>query len=206
MRPRNRLASTAAVLLAATLAIPSAALAQHGPGAGGPPVSTAPREARQFDFLLGRWELVAEPRVSSLAALVHGQPKLPGTWKAWRAVDGFGIEDEMRLTDDDGNPRALAHSIRVYDRGAGAWKSSTLDVYRTRFQEGTAKWSGGVMTSNSSGKDEDGRAFLARSRFYDIAPNSFRWQQARSYDGGRTWEKPTLEITAKRVGTPTAPR
>ena len=56
----------------------------------GPPMNVAaPREAKQFDFLLGQWEIVAEPHVSFLVATIHGQPKLPGIWKAWRALDGF---------------------------------------------------------------------------------------------------------------------
>lgn len=193
------------ILLLAVAALPgSAARAQHG-AAGPPLVTTAPREAKQFDFLIGQWELVAEPKVSVLAATFHGQPRLPGTWRAWRGFDGFGVEDEMRLTDDAGNPRALAHCVRVYDRSAQQWNLSTLDVYKARFQAATARWQDNQMILTARSTGEDGRAVVSRIRFYDIRPNSFRWQQDRSYDDGRTWDEATLKIEATRVAA-AAPR
>jgi len=195
----------ATLALVAALALPTThAGAQHGPGS--PPTQTnAPREAKQFDFLVGQWALTAEPKVSVLVATFHGQPKLPGTWKAWRALDGFGIEDEMRLTDDAGNPRSLAHSVRIWNRQARKWSSSTLDVYRSRFSEASAEWKGGVMTLTTRGTADDGRPYVLRAHFYDIRPNAFRWRQDRSYDGGRTWDEGTLRIEAKRVAA-VAPR
>ena len=139
---------SAAFVLALTLLSLPAARAQHG-GAGPPLQTSAPPEARQLDFLVGQWELVAMPKVSKLASMVHGQPKMPGVWKAWRALDGFGIEDELRLTDDAGNPRLLSRAVRVYDRGARRWSCSTLDVYRARFQSSTGEWKQGRPSSRA---------------------------------------------------------
>ena len=68
------------------------------------PSTTAPAEARQFDFLVGQWELEVKPKVNAMIAMFHGTPKLAGSWKAWRALDGFGIEDEVRIVDASGNP------------------------------------------------------------------------------------------------------
>jgi hypothetical protein len=195
-----------AITLFALLALPAAARQQPGPGGPAQPlVTSAPREAGQFDFLVGRWELVAEPQVSALAALVHGAPKLPGTWKAWRGFDGFGIEDEMRITDKSGNPLALSSSVRIYDRTARHWSCSTVDVYRSHFQSATAEWKDGRMMVNARGTGADGRAFVSRSWFFDIRRDSFRWQQDVSYDEGRTWTKAKLKVEAKRV-TAIAPR
>ncbi|MEO8460455.1 MAG: hypothetical protein ABI451_07995, partial [Dokdonella sp.] len=64
----------------------------------GPP-SSPPAEAKQFDFLIGQWELDVKPKINSLIAMVHGTPKLVGTWKATRAFDGFGIDDEVHIID-----------------------------------------------------------------------------------------------------------
>jgi hypothetical protein len=55
------------------------------------------------------------------------------------------------------------------------------------------------MNQSSSGTDAEGKAYMARTRVYDITPNSFKWQQDRSTDGGRTWTEGTLRIEAKRV-------
>lgn len=184
--------------LLAWLALAAAAGARRDAGAAATLQTTPPREARQFDFLLGQWQLVAEPHVPALVAWIHGQPKLAGSWKAWRSFDGFGIEDELRLTDGQGNPVLLSHAMRAYDRAAGHWSSTALDVYRSSWKQATAEWKAGTMTVVSHGA-ENGREALTRSRFDQITPQGFRWRQDRSYDGGRTWDEPNLQIEARRA-------
>ena len=185
-------------------ALATSATAQHGREVA-PLQTTAPAGASQFEFLVGQWEIVAEPRVEGLAARIHGNPRLPGTWKAWRAFDGWGIEDELRLTDASGNPRALTHAVRVYDATARQWKVSSLDVYRSSFLTATAEWREGEMHVEARGTDPQGRSFVLRSLFHDITANGFRLQQDRSYDDGRTWTEGFLKVEAKRVAA-AAPR
>jgi len=165
----------------------------------------APAQARQFDFLIGQWELTVTPKVSGLAARIHGAPRLLGTWKAWKAFDGFGIEDELRIVDASGNPASLSHALRVFDAAARHWTITSLDVYRTRFSAATAEWKNGEMVTTNSGTDSEGKPMLVRSRFHAITPNSFRFQQDRSADAGRTWNEGILKIAAQRVAA-TAPR
>lgn len=183
------------LLVLITSAAPVAA--QHGPA---PDISyKAPAEASQFDFLVGQWEVVVEPHVSGLAALIHGSPKFPGIWKVGRALDGWGIEDEIRLTDESGNPRALTHTVRVYDAKARRWNQASVDVYRATITEATAEWRDGEMRVNGRGTDPEGRAFVSRTRFHSITPNGFKIQQDRSYDDGRTWTEGFMKTTAKRA-------
>jgi hypothetical protein len=189
--------------LAAIACAPVAAKGQHAGGAPSPS-TVAPREASQFDFLIGQWQLEVRPAASSLAAKIHGVPKLIGTWKAWRALDGFGIEDELRISDESGNPRTLAHAVRVYDAAARRWTTSTLDVYRATFGTSTAEWVENQMTATSRGTDKDGKPVVTRIRFSDITATAFRFVQERSTDEGRTWAE-TLRIQAKRTA-PTAGR
>lgn len=198
--------SARSVLLSfALLVAPAAGAAQHGTASSGP-VTTAPREATQFDFLLGQWELtVRVPGPGGLAARLHGTPRLTGTWKAWRGFDGWGVEDELRIVDGSGNPVGLSHAVRVFDAAGRRWSLSTLDVYRTRFTSGTAEWKDGEMRVTSRGTDLEGRAYVSRSRFYEITATGFRFQQDRSLDDGRTWTEGTLRIEAKRVAA-AAPR
>jgi len=184
------------LVLAALAAAPIAAAAQHAGGSPAPS-TVAPREASQFDFLIGQWQLEVRPAISSLAARIHGVPKLIGTWKAWRAVDGFGIEDELRISDESGNPKTLAHAVRVYDAAARRWTTSTLDVYRAVFGTSTGEWAENQMTAALRGTDKDGKPSMTRTRFSDITPTSFKFIQERSADDGRTWTE-TLRIQAKR--------
>lgn len=145
------------------------------------------------------------PKVSSLAARIHGAPKLLGIWKAWKAFDGFGIEDELRIMDASGNPSSLAHTMRVFDAGSRQWSLTMLDVYRTRFTSSVAEWKNGEMVTTSRGTDTEGKPMLTRSRFHAITPSTFRFQQDRSLDDGRTWNTGVLRIEARKVAA-VAPR
>jgi hypothetical protein len=186
------------------LAVPVSVGAQHGAGTPEAPPA-APAEARQHDFLVGQWELVVKVPPAGLAQRIHGVPKLVGTWKAWRAFDGFGVEDELRITDEAGNPLSLSHALRFYDRTARTWNVTLLDVYRGRLTSATAEWKDGRMLQNGQGTDPQGKPVLVRSRFHDITPGSFKWQQDRSSDNGKTWTEGTLRIQARRVAA-VAPR
>lgn len=191
-------------LLTLLLLLPATLLAQPG-GGGASRASRPPAEAREFDFLVGRWELTVTPRVSTLAARIHGPPRLRGTWRAWRALDGWGIEDELRIVDESGNPRSLAHAIRFYDPAARRWTVATVDAYRQRLTQGSAARRGGEMVATGQAIDPDGRSYVTRSRIGRVTPTSFRYQQDRSYDNGATWDEARLVIEARRVGT-SAPR
>ncbi len=193
----SRLAFLCTALL---LACPLAAGAQqHAGGAAAASGVRAPQEAHQFDFLLGQWRLEVKPLVSGLAAAIHGAPKLQGTWKAWRGMEGWGIDDEMRIVDASGNPRALSRGVRIYDATAKQWTQVVADVYKGQFTNATAQWQGSEMVISARGTDGEGKAYLARTRFYDITPTSFRWRSDRSFDLGKTWTEGILSIEATRT-------
>lgn len=178
-------------------------LAQHGGSA--PTVRTAPPEARQLAFLVGQFDLVVKPKAVGLGQKIHGIPKLIGTWKGWRAMDGFGIEDELRVTDEAGNPQTLLHAMRYYDANAKRWTASAIDVYRGVFTTSTGEWRDNAMTFTSRGTDGEGKPTLSRIRYADITPTSFKYRLDRSTDDGRTWTEGVLSIDAKRVAA-SAPR
>jgi hypothetical protein len=185
---------------------PTFALAQqHSNARPAPPANSPPKEATQFDFLVGQWALTVTPKVSSLAARIHGAPKLLGTWKAWRAFDGFGIEDELRIVDRSGNPSSLSHAMRVYNGAERRWEVTAVDVYRARPSAATAVAQNGEVVQSGRGVDSEGKEYLTRTRFFGITPTAFRYQQDRSSDGGRTWDDGVLKIEAKRVAA-SAPR
>ena len=196
--------STLAFAVTLLLALPAAAVAQHADAAPALPPTTAPAEARQFDFLIGQWELEVKPKVSSLAAMIHGAPKLVGSWKAWRSFDGFGIEDELRVADASGNPMSLNEGLRVFDRNQNRWTVVGVDVYRARVSNSTAQWNGSEMRVGGSGVDGEGKAYVSRTRYFGIGPDAFRMQQDLSYDNGQSWDEATLAIEAKRVAAAAA--
>jgi hypothetical protein len=186
----------------ALLLVAASVLLQHG---AQPLVSRPPREASQYDFLVGQWELTVTPKVSGLAARIHGVPKLRGTWSAWRALDGWGITDELRIVDESGNPQAYTHFVRVYDSATRRWSVASVEVYRQRVAQSTAQWTADGMVSTGDGVDGDGKKYVTRTRLSRVTATSFRYQQDRSYDAGRTWDEGRLVIDAKRLAA-VAPR
>jgi hypothetical protein len=192
----------AAILM---LVVPQLALAQHSGAPAAPATSTAPKEGTQFEFLVGQWEVTAQPKATTLAQRIHGVQKVSGTWKAWRAFDGWGIEDEIRLTDKAGNPRLLTHTTRYYETSARRWTLSAIDVYKGVVSQSTAASRTNEMLVNGRGTDEDGKAYLSRGTFSKITPASFSFRLDRSFDNGKTWTEGVTIIDAKRVAA-TAPR
>jgi len=161
--------------------------------------TSAAAQEKQFDFLIGQWDVDVRPKVSGIAAAIHGAPKLTGTWKAWRAMDGLAIEDELRILDASGNPISFTHGMRIYSKADRRWKSGSLDAYRANFNESTGEAVGGELVMSSRGVDREGHAVMNRARYLDIGANGFRMLQERSPDDGKTWEE-TLTIVAKRTG------
>ena len=182
---------------------PLAAVAQHS--ALPETATSAPAEAKQFDFILGEWQLEVHPKVSGLVAMIHGTPKLVGTWKAWRVFDGAGIEDELRIVDASGNPLALSRALRVYAKEEGRWQVGGIDAYHGRTSESSGALRDGQLRFEGRGTDAQGKTSLTRTRFYDITPDGFHMQQDRSTDNGQTWDEGVLAIDAKRVAASASP-
>src|SRR5262249_44681330 len=199
-RPENEMKRPWRMLLGTMMFVFAAhdASAQHD-GTSAAPAPSTPAEARQFDFLLGQWEVDVKPKVGGLAAMIHGSPKLSGSWKAWRALDGLGVEDELRIADGSGNPMSLSQALRVFDRNQGRWAIVGVDAYRARISNSTAQWQEGEMRVTGNGVDNEGKTYLSRTRYYDIGADAFRMQQDRLYDDGQSWDEATLVIDARRV-------
>jgi hypothetical protein len=190
--------------LSLVLTCPIVAIAQNSSATVATTAGSASAESKQFDFLLGQWQLEVHPKVSGLAAIIHGAPRLVGTWKAQRMADGLGIEDEMQIVDASGNPISLSRAHRVYASAEGLWKISGNDVTRGRSSESTGKWQGGEMRVDGHFTDADGNT-LTRTRYFGITADAFHMQQDRSTDNGQTWEEASLMIDAKRMTATTTP-
>jgi hypothetical protein len=167
--------------------------------------AAAPAEARQFDFLLGEWAIEVHPKVSSLIAMIHGTPRLIGTWKAWRTLDNLGIEDEMRIVDASGNPVSLNRARRTYAKGEARWKVSSVDVTHSRNSESSGRLQGNEMHLDGHSTDPGGNPILTRIRYYDITAEAFRMRQDRSTDNGQSWEEGVLTIDARRTAATARP-
>jgi hypothetical protein len=158
-------------------------------------------EARQFDFLVGQWQVSGQAKVSGLVAMIHGQPKLAGSWKAWRTADGQGIEDELTLTDASGTPLSAVHFTRTFSREDNCWKITGRDAYKGALPSAaTARRQGDEMLMTSSGITPDGKHYRNRTHYLAITPIGFRMVQDRSYDEGKTWDSGAVTLDVRRTG------
>ena len=178
---------------------PIALYAQHDSGAGTSIDTKAPREASQYDFLVGEWALAITPKVSGLVARIHGVPKVHGSWKGSHALDGWGVEDELRIVDESGSPIAYTHFVRIYDAAARHWIITSIDVYHQRATTYVAQLAGKEMLSTADGVDPTGKPYQSRTHITDISATGFHFSQDISHDSGATWEEGHLVMDAKRV-------
>jgi hypothetical protein len=138
-----------------------------------------------FDFHFGTWKT----HVSRLVRPLAGS-------KQWVEYDGTSIVSKVW------NGRASLFELDV-SGPAGHIEGVGLRLYNPEAHQWSLNWansSDGVINKPMIGEFKDGRGeffdqeefngrmILARNGFWDITPNSSRFEQAFSDNGGKTWE------------------
>jgi hypothetical protein len=138
-----------------------------------------------FDFEIGTWK-------THLRRLMH---PLTGS-TTWVEYDGTSVVRKVW------NGRANLVELEA-DGPAGHFQGLNLRLYNPQSHQWSlnfANGNGGVITQPTiggfkNGRGEffdqeifDGRAIFVRFVISDITPNSCRFEQAFSDDGGKTWE------------------
>jgi hypothetical protein len=138
-----------------------------------------------FDFNLGTWRT----HVSRLAHPLTGS-------KQWVEYDGTSVVSKVW------NGKASLFELDVRGPG-GHIEGVGLRLYNPETHQWSLNWANsrdGVINKPMLGEFKDGRGeffdqeefngrmILARNAFSDITPNSSRFEQAFSDDGGKTWE------------------
>ena len=184
MRGRLTDVAVCAAVLAGPCVGPVAA-AQTAAAAAQPPGALRDG-AHDFDFEIGVWK-------SHLRRLVH---PLSGS-ATWTDYDGTttvrkvwnGAANLVEL--DVGGPagRIEALSLRLYDPESRQWSLNFAN--RKAGEMAQPPTIGGFKNGRGEFFDQEsfnGRAILVRFVISDITPDSCRFEQAYSDDGGRTWE------------------
>lgn len=166
----------------ATASIASAPTAERKPQPAHP--STDLTDAHGFDFLAGEWR-VHHRRISPATGK---WVEFDGTCSARLMMEGSASVEEHLLNSPSGTYRAIG--LHSYDAKTEKWSNWWLDgrypagpldpPVQGRFENGVA--------STYSALDKDGKKVIARLRWSDITATSFRFGQASSTDGGKTWE------------------
>lgn len=188
---RGRLNQPLTFLLLCGMAItlqPAHVLAQKKPATAGtsPQQSSTRRDGQHdFDFEIGTWKTHLKRLLKPLTGST-----------TWVEYEGTTVVRKVW------NGRANLVEL-VADGPAGHFEGLSLRLYNPQSRQWSlnfASASGGVMTEPTIGEFKngrgeffsqetlDGRAIFVRFIISDISPNSCRFEQAFSDDGGKTWE------------------
>lgn len=182
---------TSFALLAGALAVillPYGAIAQQKSDTSKniPQISNPPRDGqRDFDFEIGTWKTSLKRLLSPLTGSTKWV-EYEGTTIVRKVWEGNANLVELDVSGSAGNIKAL--SLRLYNPESRQWSLNFANI------------KGGVMAVPTIGEFKNGRgefynqetlngrAILVRFVIFDITPNSCRFEQAFSDDGGKTWE------------------
>lgn len=142
---------------------------------------------RDFDFLVGRWQ-VTHRRLRKRLAGCTDWDHFDGTLVNWPVLGGHGNAGDNLMNFPGGAFRGIG--LRAFDERSGEWLSWWFDSrspaapgtpVRGRFADDGVGTFYGEETTN-------GRTVRTRVRWSAITADSARWEQASSDDDGRHWE------------------
>ncbi len=165
------------------------------------PEAAAHDGRHDFDFEFGDWTMRLSRRMKPLTG--------SNTWvqyqgssivrKVWNGAANLG---EIELDGPGGHIEGL--TLRVYNPEAKQWSVHFANSASGVLGEAMV---GGFRDGRGEFYDRetyDGRAIFVRFVFSDITPASFKFEQAFSDDGGKTWEANWVS-TFTRVGPKSSP-
>jgi len=171
----------AIVLLAALVNLPL-----HAAGPALPAAFVKQGGPQDFDFEIGRWQT----RLKRLSNPLSGQPgkwvEYEGTTLVTKVWDGRANLVELDVKGPAGNIEGL--SLRLFNPETRQW---SLNFANARSGTLTPPTLGGFIHGRGefyAADTYDGRDILVRFVISDVKPDSARFEQAFSADGGKTWE------------------
>ncbi|HEV8125333.1 MAG TPA: hypothetical protein VGP80_13890 [Gemmatimonadales bacterium] len=168
--------------------------------ADGSNATPAPRDGQHdFDFEIGTWKT----HLSRLQHPLSGSTtwvEYEGTSVVRKVWDGRANLVELEVDGPGGHVEGL--SLRLYNPQSHQWslnfanaRSGTLSVPTVgEFKDGRGEF--------YDWEDFNGRMILVRNVWKDITPNSGRFEQSFSDDGGKTWELNWIAIDTRTGDIP----
>jgi hypothetical protein len=138
-----------------------------------------------FDFAIGTWKTQLKRLVGPLKGSTTWV-ELEGTSVIRKVWDGRANLVELKVAGPTGSIEGL--SLRMYNPQTRKWSlnfASSRDGTLVTPMIGEFRNGRGEFFSD---EDLDGKRIRVRNVFSDITPGSYRFEQAFSADGGKTWE------------------
>ena len=163
-----------AIFLLSVLVVPAPALAatEHDP-------------QHDFDFEIGVWKTHVKRLLHPLSGTSEWT-EYDGTSVVRKVWDGRANLLELRMDGPNGHFEGL--SLRLYNPQARQWSLNFSNAASGTIAQPTI---GEFKNGRGEFHDQEtlnGRAILVRFVIFDITPDSARFEQSFSDDGGKTWE------------------
>ena len=155
---------------------------------------TAASGQHAFDWEIGTWKTHLR-RLSKPLSGSDEWVEYTGTSVVTEVLDGRANLVELRVEGPAG--RIHGASLRLYNPQARQW---SLNYASARNGTLSRPMFGGFRNGRGEfhgQEDLDGRAILVRFVISDITPDSARFEQAFSDDGGRTWETNWIAVDTR---------
>ena len=150
------------------------------------PAAAVPRDGqRDFDFEIGTWKTHVRRLVHPLTGSTTWA-EYDGTTTVRPVWNGKACLVELDCTGTAGRLQLL--SLRLYNPESRQWSINVASIHGGTLGTPTI---GEFRNGRGEFYDQetfDGRAILVRFVISDITPDSCRFEQSFSDDGGRTWE------------------
>ena len=144
------------------------------------PAQPTPGRPGDFDFLAGRWRVQHLRRASVDSAW----DRFDGEATCWTILGGSGSVEELRIPARGFSGMGLRLLDIQRSVWSDFWVNAKSGVLTTPGQEGSFEHGAGIFWSDD---EEDGRPVKYAGIWDRITPDSCRWRQVSSTDGGRTW-------------------
>ena len=181
----------------AVASLPLPGFAQQNSDTSTTIASTARDGQHDFDFEIGTWK-------THLSRLLHpltgstNWVKLEGTSVVRNIWNGRANLVELEVDGPTGHIEGL--SLRLYNPQSHQWSISFANSNSGTLGQPTI---GGFTNGRGEFFDQEtfnGRTILVRNVWSDITPNSCRFEQAFSDDGGKTWEVNWIAVDTRLQG------
>jgi hypothetical protein len=153
--------------------------------------------SRDFDFEIGTWKTHLSRRLHPLTGS-NAWVDYDGTTVVRKVWNGRANLVELEVDGPKGHLEGL--SLRLYDPASRQWSLNFANSTSGRLSQPTI---GGFGNGRGEFYDQetlDGRAILVRFVISEITPDSCRFEQAFSDDGGRSWETNWIATDTREPG------
>ncbi len=166
------------------------------------PLACRSEQARQFDFLLGDWDIVQKIRQND------------GGWKEFGArssvhlaMDGCAVVEDWSGTAQFfwagmQEPQSLqAISVRIWNPGSQRWIVHWMDSMNPQFGNFVGRFDDRYATFFRVQKTamEDANAVITRMAYANLDQNPIQWELALSNDGGKSWQPLWVQTMTRKV-------